>query len=444
MKSPFLIAVVSLVLLAQPVLSQNANLPLTKDQVISLVKFGMDSGELAKRIKEHGIDFEPSDDYIHALRNMGVQEAVIQALREARPKPLTAEQVGKLVAGGVPSQRALMLVKQHGIDFIADDQYLETLRLAGADEELIASLREANKSVTAQLTVVTSPFAEVYLDGEPVGKAGPEGYLAMEVKAGGHKLKVSLKGKKDLAQGITLAAPQGTRIEAPLENLPVQVRENPKDGLKYAWIWEGTFIMGCRPGDNVPGEESHQVTISRGFWIGQTPVTGGAFQRFLGATGRQKPVYAYWGTEHMPVEHVSWDVAQAFCGWMGGRLPTEAEWEYAAKAGDRGGWWAGDLIDCYGNCKDPAHEVAKYPANAFGLYDTLDNVWEWVNDWYDPNYYRRSPSQDPEGPESGTEHAVRGWSIWGGHKPYNLSSRMHFSGQEWPTGFRCVWEEGGP
>ena len=81
---------------------QEASGPLGKDQVLDLVKFGLDSGELAKRIKERGIDFEPTDDYLETLRKAGAQEAVIHALREARPRPLTREQVGKLVAGGVP------------------------------------------------------------------------------------------------------------------------------------------------------------------------------------------------------------------------------------------------------------------------------------------------------------------------------------------------------
>jgi hypothetical protein len=140
--------------------------PLTKGQVMDLVKFGMDSAELVGKIKDVGIDFEPTQDYLGALRKAGAQEVVIQALLE-KPKPLTREQVGKLVAGGVPSERAAALVKQRGIDFEADEQYLGTLRMAGANDTLLASLRSASTVAAAaleqsKLEEVRSASAQLY------------------------------------------------------------------------------------------------------------------------------------------------------------------------------------------------------------------------------------------------------------------------------------------
>jgi hypothetical protein len=108
MKLRFLFILVAfLAVLAQPAPAQQANPPLTKEQVMDLVRFGMSGADLAKRIKERGIDFELSDDYLEALRKAGAQEPVLQALRAT--KPLTREQVGKLVAGGVPSERQCWL-----------------------------------------------------------------------------------------------------------------------------------------------------------------------------------------------------------------------------------------------------------------------------------------------------------------------------------------------
>jgi formylglycine-generating enzyme required for sulfatase activity len=374
-----------LAVLVWPGFPQQANPPLSKDQVMDLLKFGMESTELAKRIKERGIDFEPTDDYIEALRKAGAQEPVIQALREAKPKPLTREQVGKLIVGGVPSERAAALVRERGIDFQVDDKYLDTLRVAGADDTLIAALREASKA------------------------------------------------------GLS----------------PGQIRENPKDGLKYVWIPLGTFTMGCSPGDNeCEGLEkpAHQVTITRGFWIGQTLVTVAAYKRFAGAAGRAMPSPPTfndgWTHENMPIVNVIWDDAQAYCGWMGGRLPTEAEWEYAARAGSREPRYAPiDEVAWYnGNSSGQTHDVAGKRPNGFGLYDVLGNVREWVADWYDTKYEESSPAQDPQGPASGQFRVLRGGAWDDSEHQVRVTHRFG----NYPTsrysndGFRCAREAAGP
>ena len=156
--------------------------PLGKNQIMDLLKAGMESEVLAKTVQERGIDFEPSDDDLAALRKAGAQDVLLKALRTTKPRPLTREQVLQLVVAGVASQRAATLVKQRGIDFVPGEEDLSTLRVAGADETLIAALHAAGESVTAEVTVLTSPNAEVYLDGELQGRANAQGGLAMKVK----------------------------------------------------------------------------------------------------------------------------------------------------------------------------------------------------------------------------------------------------------------------
>ncbi len=240
----------------------------------------------------------------------------------------------------------------------------------------------------------------------------------------------------------------GLRIRA---QAPGQVRENPKDGLKYVWIPPGSFMMGCSPGDtDCDGDErsSHQVTITKGFWLGQTEVTVGAYKRFSAATGHQMPAAPRfnnrWANDNMPIVNVSWDDAQAYCAWAGGRLPTEAEWEYAARGGSTEAWYGPiDEVAWYSaNSGAGAHDVAQKRANAWGLYDTLGNVWEWVSDWYDGSYYQNSPSQDPTGPASGQRRVLRGGAWDGGPRDVRASRRgsIHPGIGLLDGGLRCVRE----
>ncbi len=264
----------------------------------------------------------------------------------------------------------------------------------------------------------------------------------------------------------------------------VEARVNPKDGLKYVWIQPGTFMMGCSTGDTQCTDDEkppHQVAITKGFWLGQTEVTVGAYKRFVSATVRQmppepkdigRPLNPGWSDETMPIVDVTWDDANAYCGWAGGRLPTEAEWEYAARGGttearyghlDEIAWSADnsgrERLDSTAIWREGSdykqrykiysrrvkengnnmHAVGQKRANAFGLYDTLGNVWEWVNDWYDAKYYMNSPSQDPSGQATGKMRVVRGgsWAVLPMLDRVSFRENRDASGRFIDIGFRC-------
>lgn len=221
------------------------------------------------------------------------------------------------------------------------------------------------------------------------------------------------------------------------------VKTNPKDQQPYVWIAPGSFDMGCSAGDKeCAADESpvHSVTISKGFWMAQTPVTVAAWKRYGKSTLPaadmfQRKLNQAAGDDNEPVVSVTWDEARAFCSWAGMRLPAEAEWEYAARAGTTASaydwlpniaWYADnsgkkpmDSVLVYSgkpsgfrkklakNGNRP-HPVKTKTANAWGLYDMLGNVWEWTADYYDPKYYANSPATDPAGPDQGNERVLRG------------------------------------
>jgi len=230
---------------------------------------------------------------------------------------------------------------------------------------------------------------------------------------------------------------------------PGEVKINPADGQRYVWIPPGRFEMGCSPGEPCPAQEMprHGVTLTKGFWMGQTEVTLGAHRRFAHATGRPAPpAPSFAQNERHPVVNVAWDDAAAYCGWAGGRLPTEAEWEYAARAGTTQAY-SGELnvIAWYNaNSGGHTHEVGQKEPNAFGLYDMLGNAWEWVGDWFHGKYYAAFPTEarDPPGPPSGRSRVLRGGS-W---DSYAIFLRVSYRFSLEPgyrnsyVGFRCVRE----
>ncbi|HWC96706.1 MAG TPA: SUMF1/EgtB/PvdO family nonheme iron enzyme [Candidatus Sulfopaludibacter sp.] len=227
----------------------------------------------------------------------------------------------------------------------------------------------------------------------------------------------------------------------PVETKP-QPWVNPKDGLTYVWIPPGTFTMGCSPGDTEckPDEApSHPVELSAGFWMGQTEVTNAAYRRIVPAA----PVYPA-NEGNLPVVEISRKQAKAYCAAVGGRLPTEAEWEYAARGGVAGAWYGVPArIAWYeANSGGSRHPVGGLQANAFGLYDMLGNAGEWVLDRYYNKYDLDAPATGKvDEPLAGNSTATARGGYWESEtQNIRVSHRMQMDPFDTGpmVGIRCV------
>jgi formylglycine-generating enzyme required for sulfatase activity len=229
---------------------------------------------------------------------------------------------------------------------------------------------------------------------------------------------------------------------------------------------QGEFIMGSDTGDS-DQQPSHSVYLSS-YWIDQTEITNAMFVQFLNEMGNQFEGNANWlsspdnddamqfsggtwraapGYENYPVVEVTWFGANAYCNWAERRLPTEAEWEKAARGIDgRPLPWDGSL-DCsyanYGGCSNQPKPAGSYSQgkSPYGALDMFGNVWEWVSDKYGTDYYRQSPLTDPVGPTWGKHHILRG-AAWDTTDPKRLQITFRYNRDPNLTGgsygFRCA------
>ncbi|MGH9346616.1 MAG: formylglycine-generating enzyme family protein [Vicinamibacterales bacterium] len=221
-------------------------------------------------------------------------------------------------------------------------------------------------------------------------------------------------------------------------------------GPAWVRIPAQTFQMGCVPHDrecSANEQPRHAVRLTRDFWMMAHEVTVMAFREYAAKAGRPFPAQPEWSAGDHPIVNVTWGDAVRFCEALGGRLPTEAEWECAARGGKDGTIYpwgdryeAGLVNDSDGFRHAATTPAGKYPPNAYGLHDVIGNVWEWVHDWSSDEYYARSPAADPTGPSSGEARVTRG----GAWRPYPRVFRLSNRGRSRPDranyyiGFRCA------
>ena len=265
---------------------------------------------------------------------------------------------------------------------------------------------------------------------------------------------------------------------------PFDSRVRRRDGMNMVYVPGGRFVMGNSYDERARPE--HTVAVDA-FWIDQSEVTSAMFAEFLNELGNQAEEGVSWlepgaghrrivyghidendgrfspsaGYEDHPVVEVSWYGAAAYCAWAGARLPTEAEWEYAARGPRSTKYPWGSSFDgsranfCDVNCtyewRDTASDdgqamwapVGSYPGGASwcATLDMAGNVWEWVEDWWSESYYAHSPTENPQGPDSGTLHVVRGGSWYDEGRETGLFSRTALTASSYRmhwVGLRCA------
>lgn len=245
----------------------------------------------------------------------------------------------------------------------------------------------------------------------------------------------------------------------------------PIDTSKFVLVDGGTFKMGTDQPVEKHEAPTHPVSLNS-FYIAKTEVTFEEYDKFCAATKRDTAPSGAWGRGKQPVFMVSWRDAVAYCNWLseqeklskcylingndvklvdtakGYRLPTEAEWEFAARGGNmsKGTPFAGgNVINEVGwyvdNAAGQSHAVAQKKPNELGLYDMTGNVWEWVWDAYDGNYYSKSPLTNPRGPEEGGAYRIMRGGAWYNYGNYSqvTTRQYHDAGfRQNSVGFRVA------
>lgn len=292
------------------------------------------------------------------------------------------------------------------------------------------------------ITIKTEPAgADVFVDGERVGITP---YMSERIPLGQHRIELEKSGYERYAKVVEIK--DDGRENTQLDNVKLKaipntgglastlgIRTFTVKGVTFEMVYVrgGTFTMGGTKEQSVECDNdekpAHNVTLGD-YYIGKMEVTQKLWKAVMG----NRP--SFWKGDDLPVENISWKDAQEFIKKLNQvtghifRLPTEAEWEYAARGGDKskgykfsGGNYIGNVAWCGDNSGDKTHSVGSKSPNELGIYDMSGNVYEWCQDWYGD--YVDASQNNPTGPSKGRERVLRGGGCYGSQKGCRLSNR---------------------
>lgn len=359
-------------------------------------------------------------------------------------RSLSVADIEELLKAGVSQRRVAELIGEWGVNWEVTAEVKERLKAAGADAVVTQAVERAALEFSKRKLEEERAKAEA-----DRRKVEEEKQRVEEERRKVEEEKRKIEEARRREEEERRKAKEEARSKS--ESAPKTIKG--KDGAEMVLIPAGEFWMGCNDkvdrqcrNDEKPGRRVYLDA----FYIDRFEVTNSQYERFM--KGASQPAPPFWNSKHLngaaqPVVAVSWSEAEAYCRWAGKRLPTEAEWEKAARGTDGNRYpWGDDLDSTKANYASKKAQrtvaVGSYAAGAspYGVHDMAGNVHEWVADWYANDYYKRAASNNPKGPDSGQRRVLRGGG-WDSSAEYVRSSRRDQFDPESRSsisGFRCV------